>query len=577
MAYVDKYNLWIDSDYIDEITKKELRDIRDEKDLEDRFYRELEFGTGGLRGIIGAGTNRMNIYTVGKATQGLANYLNSNYTENKSVAIAHDSRIMSREFAEAAAGVLAANGIKVYIFDSLRPTPMLSYTTRHLNCSAGICVTASHNPKAYNGYKVYGEDGGQITDEKAKDILNSIENVDDFALIKKMDFNEGVKNNIINIVGEEVDKTYYEKVKALTIRKNLVKEKAKDLKIIYTPLHGSGNIPVRRVLSELGYTNVHVVKEQEVPDGTFPTAPYPNPEKKEVFDIALTMAEEINADIIFGTDPDCDRIGAVVKDNKGEYKVLTGNQVGLLLSHYMLSSLKELNELPSNGTVIKTIVTTDMIEEIAKDFDITVMNVLTGFKYIGEKIKEFEESKKFSYIFGFEESYGYLAGDFVRDKDAVIAAALICEMTLYYKEQGLSLYEGLIKLYDKYGYFKESLISMDFVGKEGQEDIGKILQYLRHSMNPAIAGVKIVKKADYKLGIEKDIVNIQETTIDLPKSNVLKFILEDGSWFVVRPSGTEPKMKVYLSVKEKSMEKAETKIKDFEKNVMDIVNSAQTL
>lgn len=577
MAYVDKYNLWIDSDYIDENTKKELRDIRDAKDLEDRFYRELEFGTGGLRGIIGAGTNRMNIYTVSKATQGLANYLNSNYTEHKSVAIAHDSRIMSREFAEAAAEVLAANGIKVYIFDSLRPTPMLSYTTRYLNCSAGICVTASHNPKAYNGYKVYGEDGGQITDEKAKDILNSIENVDDFALIKKMDFNEGVKNNIINIIGEEVDKSYYEKVKALTIRKNLVKEKAKDLKIIYTPLHGSGNIPVRRVLSELGYTNVYVVKEQEVPDGTFPTAPYPNPEKKEVFDIALTMAEEINADIIFGTDPDCDRIGAVVKDNKGEYKVLTGNQVGLLLSHYMLSSLKELNKLPSNGTIIKTIVTTDMIEEIAKDFDITVMNVLTGFKYIGEKIKEFEENKKFSYIFGFEESYGYLAGDFVRDKDAVIAAALICEMTLYYKEQGLSLYEGLIKLYDKYGYFKESLISMDFVGKEGQENIGKILQYLRHSMNPAIAGVKIVKKADYKLGIEKDIVNIQETTIDLPKSNVLKFILEDGSWFVVRPSGTEPKMKVYLSVKEKSMEKAETKIKDFEKNVMDIVNSAQTL
>ncbi|MBM7870085.1 phosphoglucomutase [Clostridium pascui] len=577
MAYVDKYNLWIDSDYIDEKTKKELRDIRDEKDLEDRFYRELEFGTGGLRGIIGAGTNRMNIYTVSKATQGLANYLNSNYTEDKSVAIAHDSRIMSREFAEAAAEVLAANGIKVYIFDSLRPTPMLSYTTRHLNCSAGICVTASHNPKVYNGYKVYGEDGGQITDEKAKDILNSIENVDDFELIKKMDFNEGVKNDIINIIGEEVDKSYYEKVKALTIRKNLVKEKAKDLKIIYTPLHGSGNIPVRRVLSELGYTNVYVVKEQEAPDGTFPTAPYPNPEKKEVFDIALTMAEEINADIIFGTDPDCDRIGAVVKDNKGEYKVLTGNQVGLLLSHYMLSSLKELNKLPSNGTVIKTIVTTDMIEEIAKDFDITVMNVLTGFKYIGEKIKEFEESKKFSYIFGFEESYGYLAGDFVRDKDAVIAAALICEMTLYYKEQGLSLYEGLIKLYDKYGYFKESLISMDFVGKEGQENIEKILQYLRHSMNPAIAGVKIVKKADYKLGIEKDIANIQETTIDLPKSNVLKFILEDGSWFVVRPSGTEPKMKVYLSVKEKSIEKAETKIKDFEKNVMDIVNSAQTL
>lgn len=577
MAYLDKCNLWINSDYIDENTKEELKAITNEKDLEDRFYRDLEFGTGGLRGVIGAGTNRMNIYTVGKATQGLADYLNSNYTEDKSVAIAHDSRIMSREFAEVSAEVLAANGIKVYIFDSLRPTPMLSYTTRYLKCNAGICVTASHNPKIYNGYKVYGEDGGQITDKKAKDILECIENVDDFALIKKINFNEGVESGIINIIGEEVDKTYYEKVKALAIRKNLIKEKAQGLKIIYTPLHGSGNIPVRRVLDELGYTNVHVVKEQEAPDGTFPTAPYPNPEKKEVFDIALTMAEEMNADIIFGTDPDCDRIGAVVKDNKGEYKVLTGNQVGLLLSHYMLSSLKELNELPSNGTVIKTIVTTDMIEEIAKEFDITVMNVLTGFKYIGEKIKEFEENKKFSYIFGFEESYGYLAGDFVRDKDAVIAAALICEMTLYYKEQGLSLYEGLIKLYDKYGYFKESLVSMDFVGKEGQENIEKILQYLRHSMSPAIAGVKIVKKADYKLRVEKDIVNIKENIIDLPKSNVLKFILEDGSWFVVRPSGTEPKMKVYLSVKGKSMEEAETKIKDFEKNVMDIVNSAQTL
>ncbi|WP_097026003.1 phospho-sugar mutase [Clostridium peptidivorans] len=577
MAYVDKYNLWINSNYIDEDTKAELRDIKNEKDLEDRFYRELEFGTGGLRGIIGAGTNRMNVYTVGKATQGLANYLNSNYIEDKSVAIAYDSRIMSREFAETAAEVLAANGIKVYIFDSLRPTPMLSYTTRYLKCKAGICVTASHNPKVYNGYKVYGEDGGQITDKKAKDILECIENVDNFALIKKLNFNEGVKNGIINIIGEEVDKTYYEKVKTLAIRKNLIKEKAKDLKIIYTPLHGAGNIPVRRVLNELGYANVQVVKEQEAPDGTFPTAPYPNPEKKEVFDIALTMAEDINADIIFGTDPDCDRIGAVVKDNKGEYKVLTGNQVGLLLSHYMLSSLKDLNKLPSNGTVIKTIVTTDMIEEIAKEFDITVMNVLTGFKYIGEKIKEFEENKKFSYIFGFEESYGYLAGDFVRDKDAVIAAALICEMTLYYKEQGLSLYEGLIKLYDKYGYFKENLISMDFVGKEGQEKIEKILHYLRHSMSPAIAEIKIVKKADYKLGIEKDVVNIQETTIDLPKSNVLKFILEDGSWLVVRPSGTEPKMKVYLSVKGKSMEEAETKIKDFENNVMDIVNNAQTL
>ena len=571
MNYMEKYNQWLNSAEIDGVIKEELRNITDEKEIEDRFYKDLEFGTGGLRGVIGAGTNRMNIHTVSKATQGFANYLNKSF-ENPSVAIAYDSRNMSKEFAEASALTLCANNIKVYLFESLRPTPMLSFTVRHLECKGGIVITASHNPKIYNGYKVYDEFGGQVTDEKANIIINEVNNVTSFSEIKSISKDDALNKGLLVYIGEEVDKVYIEEVKALTIRKELVKEKAKDLKVIYTPIHGSGNVPVRRVLNELGYENVEVVKEQELPDGNFPTAPYPNPEDPKVFRLALDMAKTSNPDIIFGTDPDCDRIGVVVKDSAGEYKVLTGNQTGLLLSNYILSALKEENRLPENGVVIKTIVTSEGVKEIAKAYNIEVMDVLTGFKYIGEKIREFQESGDKKYIFGFEESYGYLAGEFVRDKDAVIASMLIAEMTLYYKEKGMSLYDALIDLYKEFGFFKEDLISIELKGKEGQEKITQCIDSLRNSSLTEVDGIKVNRKLDYKLSKEECLENNTEKEIKLPKSNVLKFVLENGSWFVVRPSGTEPKMKIYLAVKGSSLEDADDKIARFKENVMEIVN-----
>lgn len=567
--YKEKYNEWINSDIINEEIKDELKNIKDEKEIEDRFYKDLDFGTGGLRGIIGAGSNRMNIYTVSKATQGFANYLNESF-ENPSVAVAYDSRNMSKEFATAAALTLCANGVKVFLYESLRPTPVLSFAVRHLNCKGGIVVTASHNPKQYNGYKVYDEFGGQVTDEKANKIISLVNDVKDFSMIKNMSEEEALNKGLLVYIGEDVDKAYIDEVKNLTIRKELVKEKAKDLKIIYTPIHGSGNIPVRRVLSELGYSNVKVVKEQEEPNGNFPTAPYPNPEMPQVFELALEMAKQESPDIIFGTDPDCDRIGVVVKESNGEFKVLTGNQTGLLLTHYVLSALKETNSLPENGVVIKTIVTTEGARKIAEDFGIELMDVLTGFKYIGEKIREFRESGDKKYLFGFEESYGYLAGEFVRDKDAVIASMLIAEMTLYYKEQGMSLYEALIKLYEKYGFYKETLISIELEGKEGQEKIASCIDALRNSPIESVEGVKISTKLDYKLSLEES--NGVKSEIKLPKSNVLKYILEDGSSFVVRPSGTEPKMKIYLAVKGSSLENAESEIKRFKSKVMEIIN-----
>ncbi len=571
MNYKEKYNIWVNSDIINEETKNELRSISDEKELEDRFYKDLDFGTGGLRGIIGAGSNRMNIYTVAKATQGFANYLNDNF-KNPSVAIAYDSRNMSKEFAQSVALTLCANNIKVYLYESLRPTPVLSFTVRELECDGGIVVTASHNPKIYNGYKVYDEFGGQVTDEKAKMIIDEVNAVDDFSKIKKMDEKIALEKNLLSYIGKDIDKIYYEKVKKLTIRTELVKEKASTLNVIYTPIHGSGNIPVRSVLKQLGYSNVKVVKEQEAPDGNFPTASYPNPENPDVFELALKMAKTENPDVIFGTDPDCDRIGLVVKDSNGEYNVINGNQTGLLLTHYILSSLKETNKLPKNGVVIKTIVTTEGARSIAKDFDIEIMDVLTGFKYIGEKIREFENLGNKTYLFGFEESYGYLAGDFVRDKDAVIAAMLVCEMCLYYKEQGKSLYDALVELYEKYGYFKENLVSLELKGKEGAEKISSCIEALRNDPINQVEKVKIIKRLDYKLSLEDDVLNNVKTTIDLPKSNVLKYILEDGSYFVVRPSGTEPKMKIYLAVKSSSLENSEKDIVKFKENVMKIIN-----
>jgi phosphoglucomutase len=574
MLYREKYESWLNSQQVDEETKKELRSIKDEKELEDRFYKELEFGTGGLRGIIGAGSNRMNVYTVGKATQGMADYLNNIYKSGSSVAIAYDSRNMSKEFAHAAAVTLCANGIKVYLFESLRPTPMLSFAVRHLNCQGGIVITASHNPKQYNGYKVYGNDGGQVTDKSAKDILSYIERIDEFSQIKTMDETRALSTGILEIIGEDIDRVYIDKVKNLSIRKDLINSFAKDLKIIYTPIHGSGNMPIRRVLRELGYEGVHIVAEQECPDGNFPTAPYPNPEEPQVFEIAMKMGAEVQPDIIFGTDPDCDRIGVVVKDSAGQYKVLTGNQTGVLLTHYILSSLKDRGELPEKGTVIKTIVTTEMARNIAEDYNVELMDVLTGFKYIGEKIKEFEETRDNTYLFGFEESFGYLAGDFVRDKDAVIAAMLICEMCLFYKSKGIGLYEALVKLYEKYGFYKEDLVSLELKGKEGQEKIARALEYLRDSAQASISGINIVKKMDYKTGMAVDMTTGKEEIIDLPKSNVLKFLLEDRSWFVVRPSGTEPKMKIYLAVAGTSLEDSEIRIGKLSHDIMALIDKA---
>ncbi|MBD7913658.1 phospho-sugar mutase [Clostridium sp. Sa3CUN1] len=571
MLYKEKYNEWLLSEIIDNEMKDELRNIEDEKEIEDRFYKELDFGTGGLRGIIGAGSNRMNIYTVSKATQGFANYLNNRF-DNPTVAIAYDSRNMSKEFSKAAALTLAANNVKVYLYESLRPTPMLSFAVRHLNCDGGIVVTASHNPKEYNGYKVYDEFGGQVTDEKANIIINEVNNVKSFDMIKTISEEVAIKNNLLVYIGEDVDKAYIESVKSLTIRKDLVEEKAKDLKVIYTPIHGSGNMPVRRILKELGYTGVSVVKEQELPDGNFPTASYPNPEEPAVFKLALEMAKEENPDVIFATDPDCDRIGVVVKDSEGEYRVLTGNQTGLLLTEYVLSALKEENRLPENGAIIKTIVTTDGAKNIAKNYNIELIEVLTGFKYIGEKIQEFKKNNSKTYLFGFEESYGYLAGDFVRDKDAVIASMLIAEMTLYYKEHGKSLYDGLIDLYEKYGYFKEALVSFELKGKEGAEKIAQCIESLRNEKLNEISDAKVNTKYDYKLSVEENVATGDKKEINLPKSNVLKFVLDNGSWFVVRPSGTEPKMKAYVAVQGTGLLDAEEKLERFKSEVVELVN-----
>ena len=571
--YKEKYENWLANDSISEDLKEELRAIKDdEKEIEERFYKELDFGTGGLRGIIGAGTNRLNVITVGKATQGFANFLNDEYKENISVAIAYDSRNKSDEFSKAAALNLAANGIKVYLFESLRPTPILSFAVRYLGCNGGIVLTASHNPKIYNGYKAYDENGCQLTDEPAKKVITYVNNIVDYSEIKTMTEEEAIKEGLLVYIGEDVDKAFIEELKKVTIREELVEKSAKDLKIVYTPIHGTGNLPVRRILSELGYENVYVVKEQELPDGEFPTAPYPNPEDPKVFKLALKLSEEVGADVIFGTDPDGDRIGVVVKDNSGEYKVLTGNQTGILLTHYVLSSLKEMNKLPENGAVTKTIVTTEAVRKMTDEYGVKLFDLLTGFKYIGEMMTEFEKTKEYKYLLGFEESYGYLIGTHARDKDAVVAAQMIAEMTLYYKEQGKTLYEALIDLYDKYGYFKETLVSVTLEGKEGQEKIATCIDALRNTIVTDVDGVKVLTTFDYKLSKEVNNLTKEEKVIDLPKSNVLKYVLEDDSWFVVRPSGTEPKMKVYLSVKGSSLEDAEAKSAKFEKDVMSIIN-----
>ena len=573
MNYKEKYNRWLNLDIINKEIKDELLSIKDEKELEDRFYKDLEFGTGGLRGVIGAGSNRLNIYTVGKATQGLAIYLLERYKKDISVTIAYDSRNMSPEFAECASLVLAANGIKVNLFESLRPTPELSFAVRELKSNAGIVLTASHNPKQYNGYKVYGEDGCQITDEAANFIISEINNVD-YTDIKNISKNEAVEKGLLKIIGEEVDRKYIDILKSYTINKKLVKNYAKDLKIIYTPIHGTGLMPIKRILTELGYENLHIVKEQETPDGNFPTAPYPNPEDPKVFELALKMAEQINPDIIFGTDPDADRIGVVVKDSIGKYQILNGNQIGVLLTHYILEAYKNEDNLPQNGYIVKTIVTTEMVRNICKYYNVELFDVLTGFKYIGETIGNFEKNSSNTFIFGFEESFGCLFGDHARDKDAVVTAEMICEMTLYYKNKGLSLYEGFINLCEKYGYYKEKLISIELKGKEGQEKISSCIEYLRLNEIKEINGVMVKTFFDYKLSQSKDMKTNKLSMLTLPKSNVLKYVLEDGSWFVVRPSGTEPKMKIYSAVIGSNIKDSNVKMNVFEKEIMKNINEA---
>ncbi len=574
MDYKNIYENWLKDDYFDNETKKELLNIKDnEKEIEDRFYKDLEFGTGGLRGIIGAGTNRINIYTVSKATQGLADYIldQPQYNKEKGVAIGYDSRFMSQDFAEIAALVLNGNGIKTYLFDELRPTPMVSFAIRELGCIAGIVITASHNPPEYNGYKIYGEDGGQVPFPKDMEIIKYVNNVKDFKTIKKADKSQAIKDGLFNIIGKEIDEKYDENVLNQLVNKDVI-EKASDLKIVYTPIHGTGNKPVRRILEKAGFKNVNIVKEQELPDCKFSTVSYPNPEDPKAFTLALKLADEIDADIIVGTDPDADRVGTVVKNNKGEYVVLSGNMMGVLLTEYILSQRKEKGILSNKGAIISTVVSSNMTEKIAKSYNVDYFNVLTGFKFIGEKIKQFEETGSNEYIFGFEESYGCLAGTYARDKDAVVATMLICELAAFYKNKGITLYEGLQEIYKKYGYFKEDIKSITLKGIDGLKDMEKIMTNLRTSTPTVVNNESIVEIRDYKCGEIKDIVNNIISNSNLPKSNVLYFTLKDKSWFCVRPSGTEPKIKIYFGVEEENEEKADNKLKSLINNVMNIID-----
>lgn len=565
MDFRKMYERWLS---FDEDTREELTEL-DDKEIEDRFYRELEFGTGGLRGLIGAGTNRMNVYTVRKATQGLASYILKQGMGNPSVAIAFDSRRYSNVFAREAALVLNANGIKTYTYETLKPTPMLSFAVRALRVSAGIVITASHNPKEYNGYKVYWNDGGQVTEEHAEGILKEITSID-YKDIKTMEFEKAVFDDLHKYIPPFVEEDYFKLVLDLAINTEVINEMSEELKIIYTPIHGTGNLPVRHVLKELGFKNVTIVKEQEMPDMNFSTVKYPNPEEPEVFQIAIKMAKDMGADLIIGTDPDCDRVGVVVKNKQGDYVVLTGNQVGVLLTDYMLSQLKRTYKLPEGSAVIKTIVTTELARKICADYGVEIIDVLTGFKYIGEKIKDFEGTNR-NFVIGFEESYGYLAGTFVRDKDGVIASALICEMAAFYKSRGMSLYDGIMEIYEKYGYYVEGLSSITLKGIEGNQKINKIMEGLRSNTPTAIAGYRVIKVNDYYKKIEVDTLTGEKNIIELPRSNVIQLFLEDGGIVTARPSGTEPKLKFYFAAAGKDLKSADDRLKKIKNDVSEMI------
>ena len=575
MDYKEIYNQWLENPYFDEATKEELKAIKDdENEIKERFYMDLEFGTAGLRGIIGAGTNRMNIYVVRRATQGLANYIAKVDKKSQGVAIAYDSRHMSPEFAQEAALCLAANGIKAYIFETLRPTPELSFAVRHLGCVAGINVTASHNPPAYNGYKVYWEDGAQITPPHDTGIMGEVKAISDWNTVKTMDKEEAVKAGLFEVIGQAVDDAYMAELKKQIIHMDAIQAEGKNLKIVYTPLHGTGNIPARRILKELGFENVYVVPEQELPNGDFPTVSYPNPEAAEAFELGLKLAKEVDADIVLATDPDADRLGVRVKDKNGEYHDLTGNMSGCLLANYELSQRKAVNgSLPEDGALVKTIVTTNLADAIAKGYNVNLIEVLTGFKYIGQQILGFENSGKGTYLFGFEESYGCLIGTYARDKDAIVATMALCEAAAYYKTQGKTLWDAMIDMYEEFGYYKDAIQAVTMKGIEGLQKIQEIMTTLRQNPPAEFAGHKVTAVRDYKLDEITDLATGEKKPTGLPNSNVLYYELTDDAWVCVRPSGTEPKVKFYYGVKGTSLADADEKSDAMGKAVLEMVDS----
>ena len=558
--YFEKYNEWLNDDCFDDETKKELESIRgNEEEIKDRFYKELEFGTAGLRGVIGAGTNRMNKYTVGRATQGLANFINKMKIENPSVVISYDSRHMSKEFSEITALVLNANGIKVNLFDNLRPVPELSFSVRYLNATAGIMITASHNPPEYNGYKVYWSDGAQIVPPIDKGIIDEVLSIEDFSLIKTINKNEAIEAGLLNYVGEEIDDAFINALKSSCLNPEIIKKEAKNVKIVYTPLHGTGNLPVQRILKELGFENVYVVPEQEKPDGDFPTVSYPNPEDPKAFELALKLAKEVDADVVLATDPDADRLGVFSKMSNGEYVSYTGNMSALLICEYELSQKKEKGILPNNGAIITTVVSSELTKAIAENYGAKVFETLTGFKWIGEKIRKFEEEISYKYLFGFEESYGCLIAPHARDKDGISAVMALCEATAFYKNKGWSLWEQMIKIYEKYGYYREGQVSIVLKGADGAEEIKNKMAKMRSNPPTELAGLSVLEVRDYQEHvIKKADGEVSET--DLPTSNVLYYELSNNSWCCVRPSGTEPKIKFYMGVKGSTMQDAENQL-----------------
>ena len=574
MEYKEVYESWLANPYFDEATKQELLSIKDdENEIKERFYADLEFGTAGLRGVIGAGTNRMNVYVVRKTTQGLANYIIKQNAADKGVAIAFDSRRMSTEFANEAALCLAANGIKAYIFDALRPTPELSFAVRYLGCTAGINITASHNPPEYNGYKVYWADGAQITPPHDSGIMAEVKAVTDYNEVKTMDRDQAIAAGLYQVIGSDVDDVYIAQLKKQVKNPELIKEYADQIKIVYTPLHGTGNIPARRIMKEIGFENVYVVPEQELPDGEFPTVSYPNPESDEAFVLGLELAKKVDADLVLATDPDADRLGVYVKDTKsGEYIPLTGNMSGSLLCDYVLSQKQAAGKIPSDGEVVKSIVTTNLVDAVAKHYGCKLVEVLTGFKYIGQQILKEETTGKGTYMFGMEESYGCLIGTYARDKDAISATAALCEAAAYYKEKGMTLWDAMVAMYEKYGYYKDTVKSIGLKGIEGLAKIQEIMENFRKNPPKALGGYEVTSIRDYKKNTITEVATGEVKETGLPESNVLYYDMNDGAWLCIRPSGTEPKIKFYYGVKGTSLDDAEAKSKAVGDELMGMVD-----